>query len=133
MTDEITEQQPALRISIDPRLNAYRVGGIPQYTAQLVTALAELHPADQIILLEHRRGSRPVASAPNIRRRRFWTPPHNRWEQWALPIELLTVRADLIHSPDFIPPFRRRIPAVVTVHDLAFLHFPEILDDNAKR
>jgi glycosyltransferase involved in cell wall biosynthesis len=45
----------------------------------------------------------------------------------------LTVQADVLHSPDFIPPFRRRIPAVITVHDLAFMHFPEILDDNARR
>lgn len=122
-----------LRIAIDARLNAYRVGGIPQYTAQLVEALAALTPEDQIVVLEHRSATRPVAIAPNIVRRRLWTPPHNRWEQWTLPVELSRIRSDLLHCPDFIPPFRRRRPAVVTVHDLAYLHFPGILDDNAKR
>ena len=133
MTDATAGLQPTLRVAVDARLNAYRVGGIPQYTAQLVAALAALAPADRIVVLEHRNATRPVASAPNILRRRLWTPPHNRWEQWSLPIELRTVAADLLHCPDFIPPFRRRMPAVITVHDLAFLHFPEILDDDAKR
>ena len=133
MSKSAAEHERPLRIALDARLNAYRVGGIPQYTTQLATALAELTPEDRIVLLEHRKAARPAASAANIRSRHFWTPPHNRWEQWALPLELLTVRADLIHSPDVIPPFRRRIPAVITVHDLAFMHFPEILDDHARR
>ena len=133
MTDAPDGSSRRLRIAIDARLNAYRIGGIPQYTAQLVRALAELAPADELVVLEHRRARRPLASAPNICRRRLWTPPHNRWEQWSLPLELRDLRADLLHCPDFIPPLRRRIPAVVTVHDLAFLRFPEILDDDAKR
>ena len=133
MTGSTPDSTRPLRIAVDARLNAYRVGGIPQYTTQLVGALAALAPMDDILLLEHRTATRPVATAPNIRHRRLWTPPHNRWEQWALPLELLSVPADVLHCPDFIPPFRRHLPAVVTVHDLAFLHFPEILDDDAKR
>lgn len=133
MNESASEHDRPLRIALDARLNAYRVGGIPQYTAQLATALAGIAPEDRIVLLEHRKATRPAASGPNLRNRHFWTPPHNRWEQWTLPLELLTVRADVLHSPDFIPPFRRRMPAVITVHDLAFMHFPEILDDKARR
>jgi len=33
----------------------------------------------------------------------------------------------VLHSPDFIPPFRRRCPAVITVHDLAFKLYPQLL------
>lgn len=133
MNDPTSEHDRPLRIALDARLNAYRVGGIPQYTAQLATALAGLAPEDRIVLLDHRKATHPAATGPNLRNRYFWTPPHNRWEQWTLPLELLTVRADVLHSPDFIPPFRRRIPAVITIHDLAFLHFPEILDETARR
>jgi glycosyltransferase involved in cell wall biosynthesis len=132
MTDATPSTRP-LRIAIDARLNAYRVGGIPQYTAQLLKALTTEAADDQLIVLEHRTAIRPVVEGSNVTRRRFWTPPHNRWEQWALPVELSRVKADVLHWPDFIPPFYRRQPAVVTVHDLAFLHFPEILDDDAKR
>lgn len=122
-----------LCVAIDARLNAYRVGGIPQYTRELVLALAAAEPSDRYIVLEHRKATRPLLTSPNVTRRRLWTPPHHRWEQWVLPLELRRVKADVLHSPDFIPPFRRRMPAVITVHDLAFLHYPEILDDNAKR
>ncbi|GAC1624668.1 MAG: hypothetical protein NVS4B4_08900 [Bradyrhizobium sp.] len=38
----------------------------------------------------------------------------------------------MLHCPDFIAPQRRLCPAVVTIHDLAFLHYPEILDAEAR-
>ncbi len=133
MTESTSAPGRSLSVAIDVRLNAYRVGGIPQYTSQLAAALAAEMPRDRLVLLEHRRATSPLLVAPNIRHQRCWTPPHNRWEQWTLPLELMRVRADVLHSPDFIPPMHRRLPAVITVHDLAFLHFPEILDDAAKR
>ncbi len=121
-----------MRIAIDARLNAYRQGGIPQYTRQLLTALAEVAYDDEIISLQHRDQIRPLAIAPNVVRRTMLTPPHHRFEQWALPLELLLARADVLHFPDFIAPLRRPRPAVVTIHDLAFMHYPEILDDAAR-
>jgi glycosyltransferase involved in cell wall biosynthesis len=122
-----------MRYAIDARLNAYRQGGIPQYTRQLLTALAPLAPSDKLIALQHRRQLRPLVVAPNVERATLFTPPHHRYEQLALPLELLPLRLDLIHCPDFIPPLRRPCPAVITVHDLAFLRFSLILDDAARR
>ncbi len=121
-----------MRIAIDARLNAYRQGGIPQYTRQLLTALAEVARDDQLISLQHRDQLRPLAVAPNVARRTLLTPPHHRFEQWGLPLELLLVRPDVLHCPDFIAPVRRPCPAVVTIHDLAFMHYPEILDESAR-
>ena len=117
-----------MRIAIDARLNAYRHGGIPQYTRQLLTALAEVAPEEEFISLQHRDHLRPLAIATNVVRRTALTPPHHRFEQWTLPLELLMARPTVLHSPDFIAPLRRPCPAVVTIHDLAFMHFPEILD-----
>ncbi|MFL5806254.1 MAG: glycosyltransferase [Roseiflexaceae bacterium] len=121
-----------MRIAIDARLNAYRQGGIPQYTRQLLTALAEVARDDEFISLQHRDHLRPLAVAPNVTRRTVLTPPHHRFEQWTLPLEVLLARPDVLHCPDFIAPVRRSCPAVVTIHDLAFLHYPEILDDAAR-
>jgi glycosyltransferase involved in cell wall biosynthesis len=121
-----------MRIAIDARLNAYRQGGIPQYTRQLLTALAEVARDDQLISLQHRDQLRPLAVAPNVVRRTLLTPPHHRFEQWSLPLELLLVQPDVLHCPDFIAPVRRPCPAVVTIHDLAFMHYPDILDDAAR-
>src|SRR5215213_5833780 len=121
-----------MRIAIDARLNAYRQGGIPQYTRQLITALADVAAEDQIVSFQHRDQLRPLAIAPNVVRRTALTPPHHRFEQWTLPLEVLLARPDVLHCPDFIAPTRRACPAVVTIHDLAFMHYPEILDDSAR-
>ncbi|NTU81126.1 MAG: glycosyltransferase family 4 protein [Chloroflexales bacterium] len=122
-----------MRIAIDARLNAYRQGGIAQYTRQLLAALAPCAPDDELVALQHYRQARPLVVAPNVRRAALLTPPHNRYEQWGLPLELWPRRLDLLHCPDFIAPRRRPCPAVITIHDLAFLHFPEILDASARR
>jgi len=120
-----------MRIAIDARLNAYRQGGISQYTRQLITALAEVSQADEFISLQHRDQLRPLAIAPNVIRRTALTPPHHRFEQWTLPLEVLLARPSVLHCPDFIAPVHRSCPAVVTIHDLAFMHYPEILDEAA--
>ncbi len=44
-----------------------------------------------------------------------------------LPLELMRFPLDLLHSTDFIPPLRASLPTVITVHDLAFLHWPHFL------
>ncbi|EFO79575.1 glycosyl transferase group 1 [Oscillochloris trichoides DG-6] len=122
-----------MRIGIDARLNAYRQGGIAQYTHQLLTHMVGQLGDDALVVLEHRRQSEPLVRGPQVRHARLLTPPHNRWEPVALPLELLPQRLDLLHCPDFVAPRMRPCPAVVTIHDLAFVRFPEILDADAKR
>jgi glycosyltransferase involved in cell wall biosynthesis len=122
-----------MRIALDARLNAYRNGGIPNYTRQLLTAMASLAPEDQFIVLQHHSQLRPLLVAPNVRRASLFTPPHNRFEPLALPLEMLPHRPHLLHCPDFVAPRLRPCPAVITIHDLAFIHYPAILDDAARR
>ncbi|MEM8533529.1 MAG: glycosyltransferase family 1 protein [Chloroflexota bacterium] len=121
-----------MRIAIDARLNAYRRGGIPQYTRFLLTSMAEIAREDQFISLQHRDMLRPLAVAQNVTRRTVYTPPHHRLEQWSLPVEVTLARPHVFHTPDFIAPVRRPFPAVATIHDLAFMHYPDILDDAAR-
>src|SRR5947209_7664451 len=84
-------------------------------------SLAEIAPDDRFTLLRSvkQRGS-SLPQAPNLRSTPLLTPPHHRFEQIVLPVEVARVRPDLLHCPDFIPPFHRTCPAVVTVHDLGF-------------
>jgi len=42
-----------------------------------------------------------------------------------LPIQMVTGRLDLFHSPDFVLPFVGKTPALLTVHDLSFLRVPQ--------
>ena len=60
-------------IAIDARLNAYRQGGIAQYTRKLIEHLARIAPDEDWLVLAHRRMRGPlVAPLPQAR---LWTPP----------------------------------------------------------
>ncbi|HEY7063560.1 MAG TPA: glycosyltransferase family 1 protein [Chloroflexota bacterium] len=122
-----------MHVGIDGRIADYTAGGIAQYTRQLVGWLPRLAPADRFTLFRARRQRAPWTPPAAARQRRLLTPPHNRWEQALLPLELAPERLDLLHGPDFTVPARRRCPAVVTVHDLAFLHYPEIQTADSRR
>jgi glycosyltransferase involved in cell wall biosynthesis len=121
-----------LHVAIDARLVDYTHGGIAQYTIQLTRALAALGGA-RFTLLRAARPQVDVESFATVRQRNVWTPPHSRFEQTTLPLELIAVGADVLHSPDFIPPFRRTCRSVITIHDLAFLRFPETMTAQSHR
>lgn len=122
------------RIALDARLAYYRrESGIGQYIVHLARLLPCLDPAREYAILHSRKDRVDLAGAPNCRRLSLWTPCHNRFEQWTLPIELLRTRPGLLHSPDFIPPFRGRFRRVITVHDLTFLHYPQFLTSESRR
>lgn len=128
-----------LRVAIDARLLAYQRAGTATYIRGLLGGLTAASGLD-VLALQSRRDSEPLANLPT---RRLWTPPHHRWERWALGLEVLglAVRCAsegqairVLHSPDFIPPFRfGRFARVITVHDLAFLRFPELLTPASQR
>jgi len=139
-----------MRIGIDVRLPAYRMGGISQYVLNLLPALAALerddgeeqalqHDAEQCDGFEYtvfqsqkdERSHRPSHAA--FRQAALWTPCHHRWERWLLGVELLRHKLDVMHSPDFIPPAfgaRRRL---ITVHDLNFVYYPQYLTPESRR
>ncbi len=122
-----------MRIGLDARLNGYRRGGIATYNEQLLEALAALAPDIEWRALQHASQRAPLVESAAVRRVSLHTPPHHRLEASLLPLELLPLRLDVLHCPDFVAPRWRPCRAVVTIHDLAFLHFPEILDDAARR
>ncbi|MFQ5611323.1 MAG: glycosyltransferase family 4 protein [Anaerolineae bacterium] len=123
-----------MRIGIDARLVYYSKAGIGQYIMRLVEALADLHPADvDFLLLQSRKDRTNLVTNHQFSRTSLWTPSHHRLEQQALRVEISPLRLDLLHSPDFIPLFRRNCASVITVHDLAFLLYPHFLTREAAR
>jgi glycosyltransferase involved in cell wall biosynthesis len=113
------------RIGIDARLLAYTTGGISTYIRELLDALAENPRGHELIALYSRKQTGTPAS---LRSARLWTPPHHRLERWTLSAELAPLRLDVLHSTDFIPPLHGARRSVITVHDLAFLLYPEHKD-----
>lgn len=86
-----------------------------------------MDPEEEVIVLRSRKHRPSDLPETPFRSVPLWTPPHNRFEQWGLRVELSRLHLDLLHSPDFIPLFRRSFKSVITVHDLAFLMYPHLL------
>ena len=119
-----------MNIALDARLAYYQRGGIGQYILHLIEEFVRLGIGEDYIILRSRKEPGPLA--PGFRDAPLWTPPHNRFEQIALPLELARLGIDLLHSPDFIPPFQGRFRRLITVHDLTFLYYPQFLTDASR-
>ena len=121
-----------MTIAIDARLNAYRNGGIPQYTQQLINAWCGDASFPPLQILQSWRQKGRLSAAASARFATLYTPPHHRAEAYTLPFEIGLRRPSVVLFPDFIAPTIRTFSAVVTIHDLAFLHFDDLLDDAAR-
>lgn len=117
-------------IGIDARLTYYRHGGTSTYTRALLAEFAQ-DSTHQYTVIQSRKQSETLA--PNLRHVKVWTPPHHRLERAALSVELARLRLDVLHSTDFIPPAHGARRHVITVHDLAFLIYPEQMTSESQR
>ncbi len=122
-----------MRIGIDARLTYYRQGGIAAYARRVIEALPRLDHDSAYLILHSRKDNQTLTSGRNFRRASLWTPCHHRLESWTLGTELLPLRLDLLHSPDFIPPRWGARRFIITIHDLNFLHYPEFLTAESRR
>ena len=128
-------------IGIDVTAALTQGGGIGRYTRELVRAVVAEAPDHRYTLFSARPpavlpvpDSLPVAT--NVTHRP--APVDERWlyRLWyrvRLPLAVQTFagRLDLFHSPDFVlPPVSGRIPTLLTVHDLSFVHYPETFPAN---
>jgi glycosyltransferase involved in cell wall biosynthesis len=122
-----------MRVGVDARLMHFQPAGISRYTWHLLQAMAELDKDDEFIIFQHRDQRTPLITQANFQRRTLFAPAHHRLEQFVLAAELYLHPLDVLHFTDFIPPLHRppRFYApyrtVITVHDLAFLHYPHFL------
>ena len=127
----VTLSERAMQIGIDARLMYHQPAGISRYTRHLIRAISRIDHTDEFVVFQHRRHLEPVIEVANFRRATLFAPVHSRLEQGMLPFELARFRLDLLHSTDFIPPLRTSMPTVITVHDLAFLHWPHFLTQDS--
>lgn len=122
-----------MHIGIDARLLHYRQAGISRYTLQLVKGLARIESDDRYMLLQSIHAREPIIKHERFTHRKVITPAHHRLEQLVFPFEVSPLQLDVLHSPDFIPPFRVKCRSVITIHDLNFLLYPHFLTKDAAR
>jgi glycosyltransferase involved in cell wall biosynthesis len=124
------------RIGFDVTSALTQGGGIGRYTRELIRALVAEAPGYDFALFSARPPAAPpvpdsLPIAPNVTHRPAPLAEHWLYRLWyraraPLPVQVFTGRIDLFHSPDFVlPPVSGRIPTLLTVHDLSFVHYPE--------
>jgi len=114
--------------------------GIGRYVEHLVRELA-VHPGLGSVVAaaftwRGREGlSASVPASVRVAGRR--APARVLHELWARtgwpPVEWLTGAVDVMHGTNFVLPPLRRAAGVVTVHDLAYLHSPEVVGAASRR
>lgn len=118
-------------IGIDARLTYYRIGGISTYIRRTISALEQLNTGHHYTVFQSQKATDSLVESFDAAKLR--TPAHHRVERLAMSIELFRHRLDLLHSPDFIPPYHGAKYHVITVHDLTFLHYPEYITADSQR
>ena len=126
--------------------------GVARYVAGLVNALAVSGEVAELrlvpftwrgagdlardagaggLLAEGGRAEEGRAATAVVRTRRRRVPARPLREAWARtawpPVEWLAGRVDLFHATNFVAPPARRAGLVVTVHDLTYLRYPEMV------
>jgi len=120
-----------VRICIDAQASVAQRAGVGRYVRELVRRLPAGREGDELILLHFDfLGRRPQEVVPGARRRVVRAVPRRLvqagWGAFGIPaFDLFSGAADVFHFPNFVVPPLRRGRAVVTVHDLAFLRFPD--------
>ncbi len=119
-----------LRIGIDAHAIGAKQGGNETYIRNLIIALAGIDQQNLYrIYLANRQAGKWwrdwfAVNAPNFEVRMIPPPTPLVRAPLALAIELRRDPVDVLHVQYTAPPFCP-VPVVVTIHDLAFEHYPE--------
>ena len=112
--------------------------GVGRYVAGLAGALAGLagpEPEEIALIPFSWRGTRDLPAAapqgPRVRHGRRRAPARLLQAAWARlpwpPVEWLSGPVEVFHATNFVAPPTRRAAVVVTIHDLTYLRYPEMV------
>jgi glycosyltransferase involved in cell wall biosynthesis/SAM-dependent methyltransferase len=121
-----------MKIAIDVSLVCGESAGVGSYVRGLLEGLRSLDLDNEYILFSYldlpQSAELTIPQAPNFALRRM----HHSGEHWeriwsgaALPPKELLEPVDLLHSPFFNAPKEHHGALVVTIHDIAFLRYPQ--------
>ena len=113
--------------------------GIGWSTSDLIDAIATESPQDELLIWPISwRTARDVDPPfrPNVRVIRRFAPARplrSAWEHLSFPPLEFFTRCSIFHGTNFVVPPAWHIPSVVTVHDLSFVYYPELVDSASAR
>lgn len=129
-----------MRIGIDIRPMLSEGTGVGSYTLNLVKNLGALDTKNKYILFSNSFKDRvrfeSLGLPPNFELKDYRIP--NRilrmlWNRFSFPpVEVFIKEADIFHSPHSIPIPIRKAKLIVTIHDLFFLKYPEMVGKDVR-
>lgn len=108
--------------------SGYRSAGIHSYIHNMLMHIGDAVPPDWHLTVMAGQQAQTDYPGVTMRRSRWHTErPLNRilWEQAVQPFSLHDF--DLYHAMAFVSPLLLTKPSVVTVYDLSFIHYPQVL------
>ncbi|MBP1466567.1 glycosyltransferase family 4 protein [Candidatus Chloroploca sp. M-50] len=124
-----------MHIAINAHLLAhtrsFRRAGVSHYIEQVLLHLGRLDRQNRYTVYTTRGlTSAALGLPPNFCVRPSHLPTINPrvripWEQLLAPLLLRSMRADLFHGVLNVAPLFCPVPSVITIHDLAFIRFPQ--------
>lgn len=111
---------------------SYRQSGVSNYIRHLVRGLGDVAwPGKALVYLPN---ADPLPDFPNVPHMHARVSPLSLqrpswrilWEHSAFPLTLWRDRVDLLHATMNVAPWWSPCPTVVTIHDLAYLRYPEV-------
>ena len=120
-----------MRIAVNTRfLLKNKLTGLGHFTLEVVRQLVLNHPDDTFIFLFDRPYDSSFVFAPNIEPIIVHPPARATllftiWFEWSIPAILRSSKADVFFSPDNFLSLRTRLPTLLVIHDLAYLHTPD--------
>ncbi len=129
----VSLQAQSMVIAVNTRFLLPRhLEGIGLYTAEVLKRLVRLMPEDKFLFLFDRPYDKRYLFAPNVRPIVVRPPARHpllwyAWFEWSIPRVLQRYEADVFFSPDGYLSLRTPVPTLMTLHDLAYLHYPKQL------
>ena len=124
-----------MHIAINAHLLAhtrsFRRAGVSNYVEALLTHLGQIDQRNHYSIYTTRGlGRQELVLPPNFKVKPSRLPTINPrvripWEQLYAPLMLRATGADVFHGVLNVAPMLCPVPSVITIHDLAFLSFPQ--------
>jgi glycosyltransferase involved in cell wall biosynthesis len=134
----VTRNPEHLRVAVDGMPLIGERTGIGHVTIELLRALASRDDLDLVVYTVTRDGRRRLGDDVPAGVRVGTSPLPARlvrpaWEHLPFPrVEHWTGPVDVVHATNYVAP-PARAPVIVTVHDLTFVHQPELVSEDTRR
>lgn len=120
-----------MKIAINTRfLLSGKLEGIGWYTYEVSKRLVERHPEHEFLFLFDRAYSPEFVFGSNVQPLSVFPQARHPWLfywwfEWSLPRVFRRHSPDVFFSPDGFLSLSAKVPTLLTIHDLAYLHFPQ--------